>query len=417
MMMKSFDIVVMGGGMTGLAAALFAAMQGFRVAVIEKSSLRAQYHQYSPQKGAYAPRVSAITPCSQTFLEHIGAWPHIAKQRCAPYQAMSVWDSLGYGCIDFNAAEAGEAVLGHIIENDVIVKGLLTALELKRECFDITLYDDCCAEALNIQEDHVSLTLNSGECLQSVVIIGADGVHSWVREQLVWPVSTRDYQQSALVTTVVTEKSHQRTAWQRFLPTGPLAFLPLDDEYYSSIVWSLDQDQIERVLNLTDSAFKQELMHAFSGRLGQINEVAKRFAFPLSAAHACGYARPRVALVGDAAHRIHPLAGQGVNLGFLDVMSLVDVLVTARQKKRDIGHMMTLQKYERARYGDNLLTSAVMTGFKELFATRAAPIVWLRTLGLKYADQTDFIKCQLIKRALGRQVTLPQVLQPVLEGV
>jgi 2-octaprenylphenol hydroxylase len=209
-----------------------------------------------------------------------------------------------------------------------------------------------------------------------------------------------DYGQQALVAVVATERSHRETAWQRFLATGPLAFLPLADGR-CSIVWSATSEEAQRLLALDDEMFCETLGAAFDHRLGNIVDCGERVLFPLYRQHAQAYVRPRIALVGDAAHVIHPLAGQGVNLGLRDVSELAAHVLTARQQQRDIGSLSVLRRYERARKGDNLATMAAMDGFKHLFGSRMAPVRWLRNFGLDLVDAAQPVKNRIMRSAMG----------------
>jgi 2-octaprenylphenol hydroxylase len=257
-----------------------------------------------------------------------------------------------------------------------------------------------------VQDEAVRLELNNGEVLQTRLLVGADGARSWVREQCGIAVTSTDYHQRAVVATVRTEQPHRDTAWQRFLPGGPLAFLPLP-EGYCSIVWSTTPEHADALLAMDETAFCAALTDAFAARLGKVQSAVGRAAFPLSAQHAGRYVQPRIALVGDAAHTIHPLAGQGVNLGFADSAALAEVLIAALQKRQDIGSLGVLRRYERWRKGENLLMLEVMTGFQKLFGSELTAVRQARNLGLNLVQRLMPVKNLIIRRAMGLQGDLP----------
>jgi len=387
-----YDIVIIGGGMVGASLACALADSTLNIAVIEGHEPPAEWPADS-----FDIRVSAITRASENLFRRLGAWDEMAALRVQPYQAMEVWDATGSGHIHFEAAELGEPNLGHIIENRVITRALLARL---RRHHNIDYRCPARPKRLMLRSDHAQLQLDDGHLLQSHLIVGADGAHSWLRQQAGITVEERHYGQTAVVTTVQTERHHQDTAWQRFLPTGPLAFLPLP-EGRSAIVWSTSAEEAERLLALDDDAFMAELGEAFEHRLGAVTAVGPRGAFPLKGRHAKEYVRPHLALVGDAAHTIHPLAGQGVNLGLADVEELAAVVLDAHRARRPIGSFKTLRRYERARRGDNLLMLDAMGAFKALFSNDTPGLCELRNLGLDLADHSGPLKHFFVARAMG----------------
>jgi 2-octaprenylphenol hydroxylase len=253
---------------------------------------------------------------------------------------------------------------------------------------------------VSIAADSVNkvVTLESGEQLQTMLIVGADGPSSVVRELSGISVEREDYGQKALVATIKSEHGHKDTAWQRFLPGGPLALLPLDNDY-SSIVWSLPADQAGRYLKLSNDDFCRRLAEASEYRLGSILETSKRAAFPLLGSQAQSYVRPGIALIGDAAHTIHPLAGQGVNLGIKDAVVLAEILLSLNI--RDWGSYKQLRRYERARKGENLLAMKVMEGFKDLFSHDVELIKMTRNTGLNLFNSMPLAKRQIMRNAMG----------------
>ncbi len=389
---NKYDVVIIGGGMVGASLACALADSTLSIAVIEGHEPSTEWPADS-----FDIRVSAITRASENLFRRLGAWPAMENMRVQPYEAMDVWDATGSGHIRFDGAELGEPNLGHIIENRVIALALLQRL---RQYDNIDHRCPVRPTRLMLRNDHAQLQLDDGRLLQASLIIGADGAHSWSRRQAGIEVQERHYQQTAVVTTVQTEGDHEDTAWQCFLPSGPLAFLPLP-EGRSSIVWSTSAEAAERLLALDDADFMSELGEAFMHRLGSVTDVGPRGAFPLKGRHAKEYVKPHLALVGDAAHTIHPLAGQGVNLGLADVEELAAVVLEAHHVQRPIGSFKTLRRYERARRGDNLMMLDAMGAFKALFSNDIPGLRELRNLGLNLVDHAGFLKSVVVAQAMG----------------
>ena len=406
---QKYDVIIVGGGMVGACMACALANNpdatNLRIAVVEGKQPPLEW-----SSEGFDLRVSAVSRASQNIFESIGAWQAMVDERVSPYRAMHVWDATGSGEIHFDSADIGEPTLGHIIENRVIVKGLLHAL---KQHGNIDLLCPATPKEIQQQDDSISINLEGDQVLTGKLVIGADGANSWVRQQAGISVSKNDYQQRAIVTTVKTEKSHKETAWQRFLPTGPLAFLPLT-EGYSSIVWSTDNTLTDELLALDDETFKTRLQDALGNRLGDIISIDGRAAFPLRSQHAQQYVTDRIALIGDAAHTIHPLAGQGVNLGFADAATLAEVLQDAITQKKDIGAMQTLRRYERWRKGDNMAMLSAMTGFKTLFGNDLPVIREARNFGLNITNQLTPVKNLFIRHAMGMTGDTPKLARTVL---
>jgi 2-octaprenylphenol hydroxylase len=384
-----YDVIIAGGGMVGSTLACLLGKAGKRVAVLEA-------HEPPPFFPAdpYDLRVSAISRASQRALAQAGAWEGVVARRACAYEVMQVWDATGDGEIRFDAADLGEPDLGHIVENRMIQLALLDAI---RALDGVDLYCPDKLAAFTVDETSVSVTLSSGKTLQAQLLVGADGAQSKVRQLAGISLETNDYGQKGLVCVVQSELPHQETAWQRFMPTGPLAFLPLGDGS-CSIVWTLPADRADAMVQKSEADFCLELAAALDQRLGGITAVGDRAAFSLRGRHAEPYIQERLALVGDAAHTIHPLAGQGVNLGIKDAVELANQLIRA---SGDLGSEKVLRAYERARRGDNVLTQKAMEGFRLLFCNTLTPWKILRNSGLSIMNRMGFLKYEIAKKAMG----------------
>lgn len=394
----SFDIVVIGGGMVGAAFALAAANDGWRCAVID-----GQPPARAWPAGEIDLRVSALSRASQRMLQRLGVWSRCQALGVSAYREMVVWDAVGGAEIRFDSAALGEPDLGHIVENRVTRLALWEALE---QAPGVALFCPGAVATLAIAASEVQLHLADGGAVTARLVVGADGRDSFLRRHLGIGTSGHDYDQRAIVAHVGVAHWHRETAWQRFLPTGPLALLPLADGR-CSIVWSAREDRADALLALSDAAFSAALEDACERRLGAVQGVGPRASFPLRLQHAREYVRPRAALIGDAAHAIHPLAGQGVNLGLLDAAALIDALRHARAHGRDPGGIATLRRYARARRGDNTLMLAAMDLFKRAFSNQRPPLVVARNLGLVAADRLPPVKRLFIRQALGLGSDLP----------
>ena len=397
---QQFDLIICGGGMVGLLLANALAPHRLSIAIVETSAQPPAWN-----RDQFDLRVSAITRASQRILETLGVWPAMAGMRISPFREMQVWDGTGDGVIHFDSADIGQDCLGHIVENSVIQLALFQRLT---SFGNVHWLQPAIPSELSAGEHHLTLTLEDRRQLTAGLIVGADGGSSWVRQQAGIGVQTTDYQQSAVVATVKTEQHHRETAWQRFMPTGPLAFLPLSDGY-SSIVWSTTPEHAATLVSMDDTAFCQTLAEGFDFTLGEVLETSARAAFPLRSQHAQHYVQPRLALIGDAAHTIHPLAGQGVNLGFADAATLAEVLLDAVKAKQDIGGFKTLRRYERWRKGDNLAMLSIMTSFKNLFGSSNSALTTLRNSGLTITNKLTPVKNTIIRHAMGLAGDLPRL--------
>jgi 2-octaprenylphenol hydroxylase len=395
-----YQVVIVGGGMVGSALAASLAESDITIALIEPNS--AQQPPVSELTCAeFDTRVSAITAQSEALLSKLGIWPLISKQRKSPYQGMTVWDAEGTGEVNFNAHELHVPCLGTIVENREIVWGLQQVVE---QASNITVIRDTVSHIDN--QDVQGLTpvfLSSSRVLNTELLVGADGALSRIKQWAEFANCEWDYQHHALVATIEIEESHQATAWQRFRPEGPLALLPLAaaNDKTCSIVWSTNEEECQQLLALDEEAFCTQLGLAFEHRLGKILKVGPRAAFPLRQRHAKNYVVPGIALIGDAAHTIHPLAGQGVNLGFKDVVALSEELLKAKKARIPLSNLNVLQRYQRRRQGDNLLMMAAMEGFKRLFAAEQPVIRLLRNQGMRLFNRAAAVKHHVVMQAMG----------------
>jgi 2-octaprenyl-3-methyl-6-methoxy-1,4-benzoquinol hydroxylase/2-octaprenylphenol hydroxylase len=387
----ALDIAVVGGGMVGAAAALALSRAGFATALLEARAPAAWQSQDEVDL-----RVVGLAPSSIKLLDELGVWTSIREARACAYTHMHVWDAGNGAAIDFDAADEGRDLLGCIVENNLVQWQLWQALDaagVQRLC-PVAVRD------YEARADRVTLELADGETMAVRLLAAADGGNSPLRERAGIATSGRDYAQRAVVAHVVTERPHAQTCWQRFLRSGPLALLPLADGR-SSLVWSLPESEARRVLALDDETFMKELGVASDFRLGRILATTRRAAFPLRLQLALSYQAERFVLLGDAAHVVHPLAGQGVNLGLRDVAQLRDVLVAARDAGRDFAAPTVLQRYARRRRSADTLDAYGFDALARVYAWQAAPWVAARGLGVRLVDRLQPLKRRLAAHAAG----------------
>lgn len=398
--MNQFDVIVIGGGIVGATAACALGREGVTVGLVEARAPVGSSKDIPPDARMYA-----VTRASERIFRSLGVWDAIGAEGVSEFREMEVWDAGGSGVTRFDAAELGEPYLGCIIDPRLMQAALTQRLGTLA---GVTQFCPARFRSIAITAERVEIVLEEGQTLSAGLVIAADGSHSRVRERVGIRVRTHDYHQSSLVALVRTELPHRDTAWQRFLPGGPLAFLPMHDGR-CSIVWTRPTDEVNALLALDQENFHAALGEAFDFRLGRIIDSGLREAYPLRRLHADHYVSERVALIGDAAHAIHPLAGQGVNLGLLDAATLAEVVATAWRSGKDPGTLPVLRRYERWRRGDNLLMMSAMDGFNRLFSNTQPPLQWVRNLGLSLMNKAGPARQVLMRHAMGLGGDLPAI--------
>ncbi|WOH37746.1 FAD-dependent oxidoreductase [Thalassotalea fonticola] len=387
--MLKVDCLIIGGGMVGAATALSLADLGLKVALVEANAPQS----YLPEQGLDL-RVSAISLASEQLLQQLNAWQQVKDWRSCVYKRLGVWeDDIAYA--EFNADEIQQSHLGHIVENRLIQLSLWQQLEQKN---NVTLL---CPEQLDTfsqSSDKVFAQLTNTQ-VEANFIIGADGANSKVRQIAGIGITGWDYQQSAMLINVKTELAQQDITWQKFVPGGPLAYLPMPGNN-GSLVWYQDKAEIRRLSELTNEQLQTEVGKNFPKRLGKVEVIAKG-AFPLTRRHANNYVKRRVVLLGDSAHTINPLAGQGVNLGFKDVAALQAVIAKAIGSGENYHDETVLKRYERNRRTDNLLMMTGMDAIYSTFANPSTPIKLLRNIGIFAAHRAPLLKKKALAYACG----------------
>jgi 2-octaprenylphenol hydroxylase len=419
---RDFDFIIVGGGVT--AAAMASLLVARKLAAPGRVAIVAD--RLSPPAAAttipeadWDLRVFALSRASQRLLTVCGAWQLLPPDKLCAYERMCVWEShgvythgvythgvaLGLGSLSFDSAELGEPNLGFIVE------GRALHMQCRRAASAAgVVFIEAGIAGIVVDQPHVRIRLNDGREIQSALLIAADGADSPTRKLLGIETAGHAYHQDALVAHVRTEKSHRHTAWQRFLPTGPLAFLPLPDGR-SSIVWSALHAEAARLRSLDAAGFGAALTAASGEFLGSCELTTPVASFPLKLQYAVDYVRPRAVLLGDAAHAVHPLAGQGLNLGLLDCAALADVLSGAGGDAGCFGEPKLLRRYERWRRSENLLAAAAMDGLERLFSSDNPAVARLRFAGLDAVGRMPFVKRRLAMRALGLSGDIPAFLK------
>jgi len=399
------DIAIVGGGMAGLTmAAMLAKQKQMSVMLFDAKPKRSHFHASFQDH-----RVSAFSLSSQRIFKSLNLWEKMSKERVSPFERIEVWDQSRNGHITFDSTEINERFFGFIIENKLVESVLHDHLETT----DVKIKTHVELQTLDDHDDAMHLTLSDGTFVKARLVIAADGANSLIRELAKIKVTTYDYQQKGLVATVSHEKPHDRIASQYFLATGPLAFLPLQNPHESSIVWTLPNELADEYQHLSQDEFKSYLETLRDGRikkqcdllrangdkeLGKIVEVSERFLFPFVYRNARQYVKNRVVLIGDAAHTIHPMAGQGINMGLLDVLKLVEVLSACQFDLSQRIHR-TLRQYERARMTENSLMLDGVHYLQRLFSTEMKLIKRLTSVGLNMTNGCGWLKAMFATRA------------------
>ena len=394
------DLVIVGGGMVGLMLAAALRGSGLHIVVIERAA-------YQPVLSMDLDcRVSAIVQGNVNILKSVGVWQYL-QDKVGVMASMRIWDGQEQGGIRFDAEEIGQDKLGVLLENQHLIDALQHTID---ESHDVEMLCPESVASVVWKRQGVQVSLESGRVLNTPLIVGADGARSWLREQADIDVFSRDYGQKGIVATVKPRFSHQNTACQRFLDTGPLALLPMKDDV-CSIVWSASNDRADELLALSEEDFLDELNLEVGGVFGGIVEVGKRAGFPLKAQLARHIVRPRLALIGDAAHSIHPLAGLGVNLGLRDAMVLAQEIVDARKFEEDWGDMDVLSRYMKQRMPDVLATMASMEALHRTFQVQLPAWIKLRGFGMKAFGNAGIVKQLLMKNSTGINLPVPHTIE------
>lgn len=412
--MKKYDLLIIGAGMVGLTLALAVRkLTSLTVAIADTSPLT----ELSEQPEV---RVSAINAASQTIFEKLGVWQNIMAKRAQAYHHMHIWDKAGYGKLAFDDSKIANQQLGFIVENNVIRQSLWQQAQLDS---GITFYTEEAINNIGMSDNEVFASFQKQMPITAKLVVGADGANSWLRQQLQMAMTFRDYDHHAIIATVACSQGHQNTAWQVFLPTGPLAFLPLafnrastnnndsKTQQLASIVWSTSPEDAKRIMALSDDVFNKEITAASDGKLGVISIASEKFSYPLTMRLAQNFIQDRAVLIGDAAHTIHPLAGQGVNLGLKDAAALAECLLAQSTEQGLEVDQKSLKAFERWRKNDATEMILAMETIKQIFTYQQPPTQIIRGIGMSLLNNLVPIKQQMIKQALGEQRHLPQLAQ------
>ncbi len=403
-MTETYDVVINGAGLVGSSIGIALAKAGKRVLIIEAAPIAKLY-----PKEDYGLRVSAFTPSSRKWLEYVNVWDVIQHTGCStPFLHMHVWDHSGNGSLQFDAEGTGSDTLGWIIDNEATQGALLD--EVKKYP-NITLLDETKLTKF-IEGNHaITVFTESDESFKAALVIGADGGRSRIREWAGIPCTGWSYGQKTIVGQVRPERSHDNTCWQRFMKNGPVALLPLNDGR-CSLAWHTTFDEADTLLSLDADRFSERLSAAFEYRFGKIETDWPLGAFPLRLNHARRYFQNHFVLAGDAAHNIHPLAGLGVNIGFLDAATLVDELLKGDAQGLALNDTSILKRYESRRKYHNMIVMGAMDLFKRSSSSNLLGMSQLRNLGLTVADKLPFGKRNLARFAMGYYGNIPDFVKP-----
>lgn len=389
--MDTVDIAIAGGGMVGLSLAAALHDSGISVAVISDQP----FYREMPSEPAL--RVSAINGANYSTLSDLGVWQRMPQERVSAYHTMSVWDKDSFGKIHFSKEDLPAPQLGHIIENQLLTNALADTVAQQSH---VKLIETRIQKVLSGQRETM-LMLENDQVLACRLLVGADGANSFVRRQAQFPLTFKDYGHTAIVATVRTSEPHEQCARQVFTPDGPLALLPLSEPDLVSIVWSQTNEVASSLTGLSDEAFNHALSATSDGVLGVLTVESERHSFPLTMRYARQWAKNGMVIIGDAAHTIHPLAGQGANLGMRDAFALAETLKTCVQDDKDFASLEKLRAFERARKADAMAVVAAMDGFKTLFAGNHPLKKFVRGAGLVMTDAIPAIKRQWLAQAMG----------------
>jgi len=416
-MSSAFDVIIVGAGMIGSTIACGLARTNLNVAIVDPQPPKAFDVSDTPHI-----RVSAISFASEQVLKNVGAWNHIINKRACPYKRLAVNelhakqgiasllpDISSWARTEFNATDISRDYLGHIIENDVIHLGLH---ECMNEIESLSVYCPSHIVSMDLDSEVKRLTLDSSEEISARLIIGADGAQSQVRTSSNLGQYKEQYEQHAFVCTVSYEGVQEDITWESFTPHGPLAFLPLadvDDKHYASLVWYDLPEQVEKLSRMDDVALLTSIRENYPKELPPLTAVIEKASFPLAKSHALSYVKKGIALVGDAAHTINPLAGQGVNLGFLDAAVLIEELAQACMDDEDISSLAVLNRYQQKRRLENKIMMGIMDAFYYGFCNDQLPLRVARNIGLGIANQIGLAKNNVMKYAIGASGQLPKL--------
>lgn len=390
-----FDVIIVGAGLVGASFALAMKDSGLRLALVETVEPPAPSQEWTS-------RVYAISPGSVEFLSEIGVWQRFDASRIAPVKAMHIYGDSGDSYLEFNARQSQLSELAVIAEARHMQYGLWQAL---RGQDNLELYCPARCASLAVHEDGATLRLKDGRVLRAPLIVGADGRESWVRKQAGMDADAASYRQMGVIANFATGLPHEDCAWEWFREKDVLAFLPLPGQRIS-MVWTTAEPHAAELLTLAPEEFCRQVGDAGHGKLGELRLLNSPAAFPLRVLHLAHLVQPRVALIGDAAHNVHPLAGQGVNLGFQDARALAEVL-KLRGAQADCGDYFLLRRYERSRKGDVLAMQLITDGLKKLFGNRDPLLKLARNLGLSATGHLPWLKNGLVRHAVGRHLARP----------
>lgn len=393
------SITILGAGIVGLAQALYLLKNDLKVTIVDKVLYPDTEIKF--EKSVYDARVLALTPQTKNFLHELEVWDDIQAQRICPYQDMLVWDGKGTSKITFEAASLQIEALGYIVEQSIILKALLAKTQQYLQSGQLKWVTQQPVALIRDTPDRIGIKIIDDSVIYSTLLIGADGADSWLRKQAGLSVTSQSYNQSAIVATIECQQNHQYTAYQRFSEEGPLALLPLADLNKISIVWTQSTQTSEALLALPEAEFNQALTQFSENILGELSLVGSRKSFVLKSLQAKSYGSDRIALIGDSAHVIHPLAGLGANLGFQDVMSLGALLQKQFYAKKDLGSNHMIQRYYRERIAKNEAIRLSMTALNKLFSHQHPMIKLLRNWGLHKTNHVTLLKNWFAKQAMG----------------